>query len=89
MVDRTHGQFPDADVERIADTYHVWRGDAGSSALSPYADAPGCCKSASLAETAERGFVLTPGRYVGAADTDEEDEPVEDRLRRLVTTLDE
>ena len=63
LVDRTHRELSDEEIARIAATYHAWRGeqDAGE-----YADIPGFCKSATTEEIASHGYVLTPGRYVGA-----------------------
>ena len=82
MVDRTHRALTDEDVGRIADTYHAWRG--GTVA---YADVPGFCKSAALADVRAHGHVLTPGRYVGAAAPPDDGEPFEDKMRRLVAQL--
>ena len=82
MVDRTHRALTDEDVGRIADTYHAWRG--GTPA---YADVPGFCKSAALADVRAHGHVLTPGRYVGAAAPPDDGEPFEDKMRRLVAQL--
>ena len=84
MVDRTHRELTDEDIARIADTYHAWRGEAGAG---DYADVPGFCKSASLEEVRKHGHVLTPGRYVGAAPQAEDDEPFEDKMKRLVAQL--
>ena len=84
MVDRTHRELTDEDIARIADTYHTWRGEAGAG---DYADVPGFCKSASLEEVRKHGHVLTPGRYVGAAPQEEDDEPFEDKMKRLVAQL--
>ena len=84
MVDRTHRELTDEDIARIADTYHAWRGEAGAG---DYADVPGFCKSASLEEVRKHGHVLTPGRYVGAAPQEEDDEPFEDKMKRLVAQL--
>ncbi|WP_322507660.1 N-6 DNA methylase, partial [Anaerolinea sp.] len=78
MVDRTHRELTDEDIRKIADTYHAWRaGDAN------YADVPGFCKTAMLAEIRNHGYVLTPGRYVGAAPKEEDGEPFEEKMRRL------
>ena len=84
MVDRTHRELTDEDIARIADTYHAWRGEEGAG---DYADVPGFCKAASLEEVSKHGHMLTPGRYVGAAPQEEDDEPFEDRMKRLVAQL--
>ena len=84
MVDRTHRELTDADIARIAGTYHAWRGEQDAE---PYADVPGFCRAATLAEIREHGHVLTPGRYVGAAAADVDDEPFEDKLARLAGEL--
>ncbi len=86
MVDRTHRVLTDDDIARIAGTYHAWRGDAGAG---DYEDVPGFCKSASTEEIAGHDFVLTPGRYVGAEEIEEDDEPFEEKMARLVATLEE
>ena len=84
MVDRTHRELTDEDIARIANTYHAWRGEA---AAGDYADEPGFCRSAPLEEVRKHGHVLTPGRYVGAAPQEEDDEPFEDKMKRLVAQL--
>ena len=84
MVDRTHRELTDEDIARIADTYHAWRGEEGAG---HYADVPGFCKAASLEEVRKHGHVLTPGRYVGARPQEEDDEPFEDKMKRLVAQL--
>jgi type I restriction enzyme M protein len=77
-VDRTHRELTDEDIRKIAAAYHAWRtGDNG------YADLPGFCKSASLEEIRGHNYVLTPGRYVGAAPKEEDSEPFEQKMRRL------
>jgi len=65
-------------------TYHAWRGDAGAG---EYADVPGFCKRATIEDIRSHGYVLTPGRYVGAAEVEEDDEPFEAKMERLTTTL--
>ncbi len=84
MVDRTHRELADEDIARIADTYHAWRGekDAGT-----YADIAGFCNSASLEDVRKHGHVLTPGRYVGATERDEDEEGFEAKMARLASTL--
>ena len=84
MVDRTHREFTEEDIARIADTYHAWRGEEGAGG---YSDVPGFCKAASLEEVRKHGHVLTPGRYVGAAPQEEDGEPFEDKMKRLVAQL--
>lgn len=85
MVDRTHRELTEDDIIRISDTYHTWRGSIGSDA--EYADEPGFCKSASLEEIRVHDHVLTPGRFVGVKPQEEEDEPFEDRMKRLTAQL--
>jgi type I restriction enzyme M protein len=84
MVDRTHRELTDEDIRKIADTYHAWRGDPDAG---EYQDAPGFCKNATLEEIRKHGYVLTPGRYVGAPEQEEEDEPFEEKMARLVAQL--
>ena len=84
MVDRTHRELTDEDIARIADTYHAWRGEDGAGA---YADVPGFCKSAALEEVRKHGHVLAPGRYVGAPPQEDDGEPFEDKMKRLVAQL--
>lgn len=81
MVDRTRREFSDEDVAKIAETYHCWREGAG------YEDVPGFCKSASLEEIQGHGYVLTPGRYVGAAAAEEDDTPFAEVMQELTTKL--
>ena len=85
MIDRVHRELTDADIERIADTYHRWRGDGAGK----YKDVPGFCKSATTEEIEAHHFVLTPGRYVGAEEVEDDDEPFEEKMSRLVAKLDE
>ncbi|MEB2283569.1 MAG: N-6 DNA methylase [Polyangiaceae bacterium UTPRO1] len=84
MVDRTHRELTDADIARIADTYHAWRGEQEAG---EYADVPGFCKSAALEEVRKHGHVLTPGRYVGAEAQEDDGEPFDEKMRRLTATL--
>ncbi len=86
-VDRTHRELTDEDVARIAGTYHAWRG--GESGADEYADVPGFCKSAALEDVRSHGHVLTPGRYVGAEPQEDDGEPFEVKMKRLVAELHE
>ncbi|WP_460871082.1 class I SAM-dependent DNA methyltransferase [Nocardioides pakistanensis] len=72
----------DADIARIADTYHAWRNHDGG-----YGDVAGFCKAAPLVEIAAHDFVLTPGRYVGSEEAEVDDEPVADKIERLTKEL--
>jgi len=76
----------DKDIEKISSTYHAWRGE---SKAGVYQDLPGFCKSATLEEVRKPGHVLTPGRYVGVAPDEEQDdgEPFEEKMQRLVKQL--
>ena len=84
MVDRTHRELTDEEIARIARTYHAWRGEPE---VGEYADVPGFCKSATLDEVRKHGYVLTPGRYVGAEVRDNDDEPFAEKMARLVEQL--
>ncbi|HIK91868.1 MAG TPA: SAM-dependent DNA methyltransferase, partial [Planctomycetes bacterium] len=91
MIDRVHRELTDEDIQRLADTYHAWQGDphlaTSDSQLTTYEDIPGFCKSATQAEIAEHGHVLTPGRYVGAEEVEDDGEPFDDKMRRLIGEL--
>jgi type I restriction enzyme M protein len=80
MIDRVHRELTDEDIKRIAGTYHAWRGDKDAG---EYEDVPGFCKSVTADEIAAQGYVLTPGRYVGAEDIEDDDEPFEEKMARL------
>jgi type I restriction enzyme M protein len=92
LVDRVHRELSDEETQRIAQTYHAWRG-TGDPLRNPhakirkYADVSGFCKSATTDEIAQHGYVLTPGRYVGAEKLEGEGEPFDEKMTRLVTEL--
>ncbi len=83
LIDRVHRELTDEEVKRIADTYHAWRNG------KEYEDIPGFCKSATLEDIQTHGYVLTPGRYVGAEEVEDDDEPFQEKMQRLTVTLNE
>ena len=107
LIDRVHRELTDADITRIVNTYHTWRGDSGltrrseerevnaaaggnlrvSASSREYSDIPGFCKSATTVEIAAHGYVLTPGRYVGAEEVEDDGEPFDEKMPRLVAEL--
>ena len=90
-VSRVQIELTDADVERVAQTVANWRGeplDVGGE-ITEYQDIPGFCRSVKLAEIAEHGHVLTPGRYVGAEAVEDDDEAFAEKMQRLTTQLGE
>lgn len=86
MVDRTRRELTDTDVARIADTYHSWRGEPSTEA---YADVAGFCRSGSRDDVAQHGYVLTPGRHVGAEAVEDDDEAFAEKMARLTKQLSE
>lgn len=86
MVDRAERALSDEDIAKIGHTFHAWRG-MESAVGAEYADEPGFCYSATLAEIKEADYALTPGRYVGAAPIEDDGEPIEEKIERLATEL--
>ena len=88
MVDRAERSLSDDDIALIAGTFHAWRGAASArEAGLEYADKPGFCYSAALAEIKAADYALTPGRYVGAAEVEDDGEPIEEKIERLTKLL--
>jgi type I restriction enzyme M protein len=85
MVDRVHRELTDEEIKKIADTYHAWRGDKGCR--KKYENVPGFCRSATIEEIREHNYVLTPGRYVGVKKVEDDGEPFEEKMSRLVAQL--
>jgi len=83
LVNRRTRDFTDEDIARITETYHAWRTSADG-----YQDVPGFCKSVTLDEIREKDYVLTPGRYIGLAE-DEDDFDFTERFSKLKAELDE
>ena len=84
MTDRVHKELLQDDIIKIAKTYHAWRGEAKDG---EYEDTPGFCKSSTLEEIKSHHYVLTPGRYVGAAAIEDDGIPFEQKMTELSTTL--
>ncbi len=84
MISRRHRELTEADIDRIANTFRMWR--KGSKAVG-YEDIPGFCKSTTLDEIRKHSHVLTPGRYVGTKAAPDDDEPCEAQMHHLVETL--
>ena len=88
MVDRAERALSDEDIAKIAGTFHAWRGTASAvEAGLEYDDEPGFCYSATLAEVKAADYALTPGRYVGAAEVEDDGEPIEEKIERLKKEL--
>ena len=84
MVDRVRRDFDDAEIDKIADTYHRWRAKAPDV---KYTDEPGFCASANLETIRKHDYILTPGRYVGAADEVDDGVPFEEKFAGLSHSL--
>ncbi|MCV7625442.1 SAM-dependent methyltransferase, partial [Micrococcus luteus] len=70
------------EIAQIANTYHEWRNHDGN-----YENVPGFAKSATIDEIEKHDFILTPGRYVGAADAEVDNEPIDEKIARLTAEL--
>jgi type I restriction enzyme M protein len=84
MEDKVHRNFSDEDIQKITGTYHSWRGETNTG---EYKDIKGFCKSAKSDEIKEHENILTPGRYVGIEDIEDDGEPFEDKMERLTSEL--
>ncbi len=86
MVDRTRRELTGRNVAKIADAYHRWRNRPETNearGLEPYVDEPGFSRSVTKAEIETHGWVLTPGRYVGAADKEDDGVKFEEHFGAL------
>jgi len=84
LVDRVHRELSKKEISRIAKTYYAWRGEKGAG---KYKDVAGFCKSVPTEEIKANGYVLTPGRYVGAEAVEDDGIPFEDKMEELTSTL--
>jgi type I restriction enzyme M protein len=81
MTSRVHRELTSDDITKIVSTYRAWEND------DSYHDIPGFCASATTADIAKHGYVLTPGRYVGAEAVADDGEPFDDKMKRLTAQL--
>lgn len=84
QISRKQVVFNPEHIEKIANTVRAWRGEKGAGT---YEDIQGFCKSASLEEIQKTGYVLTPGRYVGLADVEDDGIPFEEKMQKLSSEL--
>ena len=82
MVNRRLRELSDEDIKKIANTYIAWQNEDG------YEDVQGYCKVASIDEIKEHDYILTPGRYVGIEEVEDDGEPFDEKMERLTNTLD-
>jgi type I restriction enzyme M protein len=92
MIDRVHLELTGEDIQRLGQTYHAWRGGDNPiqnphSAIQGYQDVAGFCRSATVDDIRAYGHALTPGRYVGSQDVEDDCEPFEDKVTRLLAEL--
>lgn len=82
MIDRRHRELTEEDISKISETYHEWRNINGE-----YEDIKGYCKSAKIEEIREHEYVLTPGRYVGIEDVEDDGIPFDEKMENMTSEL--
>ena len=82
MVDRKHRDFTDEDIQKIADAFTAFQDGT-------LEDVKGFCAVATLADIAKQDYILTPGRYVGIEEQEDDGEPFEEKMARLTSELSE
>ncbi len=82
LVDRVHRELTPEEIDTIAGVYHAWRSEGGE-----YEDKPGWWQSATLEDIKGHGYVLTPGRYVGAEAVKDDGVPFEEKMAELTAQL--
>jgi type I restriction enzyme M protein len=99
LVDRRHRDFSESDINYLSEQYHLWMSsdellehtreqlNDRFSITDAYGDIPGFCYSANLEEIRNQSYILTPGRYVGTVDIDEDEESIEEQLEKLKSEL--
>lgn len=84
MITRARRELAEDDIAKISSTYNTWR---SKTDYGQYTDEPGFCKAASLDDITANDYVLTPGRYVGIAEVEADDEPIDEKIERLMNEL--
>lgn len=84
MITRRNRELTPEDIAKVASAYHNFKTQNGE-----YEDVPGFAKVATLDEIREHDYVLTPGRYVGSEDAEDDDEAFEEKMKRLTAELNE
>ena len=84
LIDRVHRELTDEEIKKIASVYHAWRSEKHTD---EYEDVPGFCKSATIDEIKGHGYVLTPGRYVGAEEVEDDGMPFDEKMTELTAKL--
>ena len=82
MIDRRHRELTEENVSKISETYHEWRNVGGE-----YEDIKGFCKSVKIADIREHEYVLTPGRYVGIEDVEDDGIPFDEKMENMTAEL--
>ena len=82
MIDRRHRELTEEDISKITETYHEWRNVEGE-----YEDIKGFCKSAKIDDIREHEYVLTPGRYVGIEDVEDDGIPFDEKMENMTAEL--
>ena len=87
MTDRRHRQLTDQDIKKISDTYHAWRGECINGQQVEYRDIAGFCKAVKFEEVRKQGHILTPGRYVGTEEEEDNEGTFEELMEQLTADL--
>ena len=87
LVERSLRELTPEEITKIADTYHMWRGTYKGE--ESYQDIQGFCKSATLEDIKKNDYILTPGRYVGVEEEEDDGIPYEEKMKNLTTELGE
>ena len=80
MVDRKHRDFSEEDIQKLADTFAAFQDGT-------LEDVKGFCAVATLQDIERQDYILTPGRYVGIEEQEDDGEPFEEKMVRLTSEL--